>query len=79
MAKESIKASGKIHFTQIIIAPWVGGGGKLTYSTLALTSDGRIFKYAVPKDRWYQIGLGKLSRDTGKPDENCPEANSEYE
>ena len=48
MAKQEAKT---IRFKQLVIAPWEGENG-MTYSTLALGEDGKVYRYDPQCEGW---------------------------
>ena len=46
------KAKTKIKMIQIIVAPWTGNTGLLSYSTLGLDNKGQIWRYDAACSGW---------------------------
>jgi hypothetical protein len=41
-----------IRMQTIVVAPFTGATGTLTYSTLGLSTDGRVYRYDPPCQGW---------------------------
>ncbi len=49
----------KLQMQQIIIAPWDGRNGR-TYSTLALSTDGYLYRYDLHCEGWLPIPMTQV-------------------
>lgn len=47
----------QLRMKQIVIAPWQGSDGGMTYSTLGLGEDGKVYRYDAACEGWIQYHM----------------------
>jgi len=57
MARRKIDPQNKLRLRQLMIAPWQGQDGRMTYSLVALGIDGAAYRFEVASGGWVPYSM----------------------